>query len=65
MFFRGMYLNSVCISMFSHRTISGIKFRPDMTTAEDAVFSLAAFSRTESVLFLPEIYMNIINQRKD
>lgn len=55
MFFRGIYLNSVCMSMFSRRTISDINFRTDMTTAEDAVFSLAAFSNAESVLFLPDI----------
>lgn len=55
MFFRGIYLNSVCMSMYRRSVIEDIRFRTDMITAEDAVFSLAVFHHATNVLFIPDI----------
>lgn len=55
MFFKGIYLNSVCMSVYKREIVENIRFRTDMVTAEDAVFSLAAFSNAENVRFIPDI----------
>lgn len=54
LYVNGIMLNSVCMCMFKRSVIDGLKFRTDMQTAEDAVFSLNAFSKADSVLVLPE-----------
>lgn len=55
MFFDGIYLNSVCMSMFRRSVIGNLRFRTDMRTAEDAVFSLGAFGNAGSVQFIPDV----------
>ena len=55
MFFDGIYLNSVCMSMFRRNVIGNLHFRTDMRTAEDAVFSLGAFGNAESVQFISDV----------
>ena len=55
MFFDGIYLNSVCMSVYKRSVVEGVRFRTDMVTAEDAVFSLAAFTNAESVQFIPDV----------
>ncbi len=55
LFMEGITLNSVCFSMFRREITDGLSFRDDMKIAEDAVFSLDAFTRAQSVLFLPDV----------
>lgn len=55
MFFNGIFLNSVCMSVYRRSVIKDITFRTDMKTAEDAVFSLEAFTNAKSVRFIPDI----------
>lgn len=55
MFFKGIYLNSVCMAMYKREIIGNIRFRTDMVTAEDAVFSLAVFDKAENVRFITDI----------
>ncbi len=55
LFFKGIYLNSVCMSMFRRSIIKDTVFRTDMSTAEDAVFSLSAFTKAENVQFITDI----------
>ncbi len=52
----GIRLNSVCATVFKRTLLQGIQFRTDMPTAEDAVFSLKAYTRANRVAFLPEPY---------
>lgn len=55
MFWKGIYLNSVCMSMFRKSTVQEIRFCTDLKTAEDAFFSLAAFTNAKSAEFLSDI----------
>lgn len=55
MFFKGIYLNSVCMSMYKREVIENVRFRTDMVTAEDAVFSLEAFNNAKNVRFIQDI----------
>lgn len=52
-FIRGIRLNSVWGCLFKRSVVEGLRFRTDMWTAEDAVFSLHAYTRAERVLILP------------
>ena len=55
-YINGMKLNSVCMTLFRKDILSGLQFRTDMPTAEDAVFSMLAYSRAQKVLILPDTY---------
>ena len=55
-FINGIRLNSVCTALYKRETVSGIRFRSDMKTAEDAVFSLQAYSNAKSALIIPKAY---------
>lgn len=56
LFMEGITLNSVWASMFKRETVAGLSFRDDMKIAEDAVFSLEAFTKAQSVLFVPDVF---------
>lgn len=55
LFFKGIYLNSVCMAMYRHGIIKDIRFKTELVTAEDAVFSAAACTAAKSVRFIPDI----------
>lgn len=55
LFLKGIYLNSVCMSLFKRKIVEGMRFRTDMSTAEDAVFSLGAFTKAQSVQVVSDI----------
>lgn len=55
MFWKGIYLNSVCMSMFRRSAVQGLSFRTELATAEDAFYSIAAFTRAENVQFISDI----------
>lgn len=55
LFLKGIYLNSVCMAMYKREVIHGTQFRTDLVTAEDAVFSAAAFTAAKSVKFVSDI----------
>ena len=55
-FINGIRLNSVCTALYKREIVSGIRFRNDMKTAEDAVFSAQAYTNAESALMLPDAY---------
>lgn len=55
LFLRGIVLNSVCVSMYRRDVVKNIKFRTDMSAAEDAVFSLSAFTNAKNVQLITDI----------
>ena len=52
----GIMLNSICMTIFKRELVENLSFRTDMQTAEDAVFSLNAYTKAQSVLILPDAY---------
>ena len=57
-FMNGIILNSICLSFFKAEIVSGLRLRKDMSVAEDAVFSLDAFTRADNALFLADVLYN-------
>ena len=55
-YIKGIKLNSVCMTLFRKDMISGLRFRTDMRTVEDAFFSMHAYTRAQKFLILPETY---------
>lgn len=55
MFWKGIYLNSVCMSMFRKSVVQEFRFCTELKTAEDALFSLAAFTNAKSAEFISDI----------
>ena len=53
-FINGIGLNSVCCAVFKRSVIQNLKFSADFCTAEDAAFSLEAYTNAKNVLFLNE-----------
>lgn len=53
-FIRGIDLNSVCLAVFRRGMLEGVRFSPQFKTAEDAAFSLEAYTRAENVMFVDE-----------
>ena len=43
------------MSMYKREVIENVRFRTDMVTAEDAVFSLEAFNNAKNVRFIQDI----------
>lgn len=56
MFLDGIRLNSVCMGIYRHRLVDGLRFRTDMKTAEDAVFSLETVTRAKNILFADDVF---------
>lgn len=56
MFLDGIRLNSVCMGMYRRRPVDSLRFRTDMKTAEDAVFSLETVTRAENILFADDVF---------
>lgn len=54
-FIDGILLNSVWSTLFKKEIVDGIGFRLDMKTAEDAVFSMHAYTNAKSVLIIPDM----------
>ena len=54
-YINGIQLNSICMTLFRKEIIKDIRFRTDMHTAEDALFSMEAYSNAEKVVISPEI----------
>ena len=61
LYINGIMLNSICMTLFKKEIINGLRFRVGMKTAEDAIFSMQAYTNAASVLILPEEYY-IYNQ---
>lgn len=55
-YINGIMLNSVCMTLFRKELLDNISFRVDMKTAEDAIFSMQAYTRAEKVLIIPDAY---------
>ena len=53
-FIGGISLNSVCLAVFKRAVIKGIRFPEEFCTAEDAAFSIEAYTAAENVLTLPD-----------
>ena len=60
-YINSIQMNSVCLTLFNRETVKNIRFNTAMKTAEDAVFSLEAYSTADSVLIIPDEYY-IYNQ---
>lgn len=61
LYINSIMLNSVCMTLFKREVIQNLRFRVGMKTAEDAVFSLEAYSKANNVVLLPNEYY-IYNQ---
>ncbi|MDO4563525.1 MAG: glycosyltransferase family 2 protein [Clostridia bacterium] len=55
-FLDGINFNSVCGTIFRSGIIGDMRFRTDMKTAEDAVFSVEAYTRANSFVFVPDVF---------
>lgn len=55
-FLTGISFNSVIRSMFKRELITSLRFRENMKTAEDAVFSLQAYTKAHSFLYISDIF---------
>lgn len=55
-FIDGMGLNSVCLALFKRRVVKDIYFSERYQTAEDAAFSIEAYTRAKTVLFVPDAF---------
>lgn len=55
-YINGIMLNSICMTLFKRDIVHGIRFRGDMKTAEDAVFSMQAYTNADTALILPDAY---------
>ena len=56
LFIKGIKLNSVCLAAFRRNIVRGSQFPEEFRTAEDAAFALDVYSKSESVLFVPDIF---------
>lgn len=56
LFLKGISLNSICRTLFKTEVIRGIRFDSSLKTAEDALFSLEAYTKAESFLSLSSLY---------
>ncbi len=55
-YINGIMLNSICMTLFRRDILKGLKFRVDMKTAEDAIFSMLAYTKAQNALILPDAY---------
>ncbi len=55
-FIDGMSLNSVCLALFKRSVVKDIRFSEQYKTAEDAAFSIEAYTRAKTVLFVPDAF---------
>ena len=53
-FIGGINLNSVCCAVFKRSITDNIRFSENYRTAEDAAFALEAYTKAQSVLFVPD-----------
>ena len=53
-FIDGIGLNSVCLAVFRRKVVENIRFDEYFQTAEDAAFSIEAYTNANSVLFCSE-----------
>ena len=53
-FIKGIELNSVCLAVFKRKILENLWFSEKFHTAEDAAFSLEAYTRAENVMFLKD-----------
>jgi len=63
-FIKGMLLNSLWVHCINRRILEGITFPSNLKTAEDAFFSLNAYSRARNALFITDefyIYNRVEN----
>ena len=55
-YINGIMLNSICMTLFKREVLEGVSFRTDMPTAEDAIFSLCAYTNAQNALIIPDEY---------
>lgn len=55
-YINGIMLNSICMTLFRSDIVKNLSFRTDMQTAEDAVFSLQAYTNAKNALIVPESF---------
>ncbi len=59
-FINGIRMNSVCTGIYRSSLIKGRTFRTDMRVAEDAVFSLGAYTNANRVVIIPDVLYNYL-----
>lgn len=55
-YINGIMLNSICMTLFKREILLDVEFRIGMTTAEDTVFSMEAYTRADKILIIPKPY---------
>lgn len=55
-YIKGIMLNSICMTLFRRDVLKDVLFRTDMQTAEDAVFSLQAYTNAKNAIIIPQSF---------